>query len=136
MKDYGSTILAAEFDMRSEVIALGSNEFNIKLINLVSRDVCKVINVGQRFLVNNLRFYDRNSCVGFSCEKSIIFHRIESAKPLFTVRCSAIVSTYRTIESSLNTHVMIVLTLEKFEIWNLKDKVLIRFIEIDEAPQI
>lgn len=136
LRDYGSTILAAEFDMRSEVIALGSNEFAIKLINLVTKEVAKVINVGQRFLVNNLRFYDRNSCIGFSCEKSVIFHRIESAKPLFTIRCAAIVSTYRTIESSLNTHVMIVLTLEKFEIWNLKDKVLLRNIEIDEAPQI
>jgi hypothetical protein len=31
---------------------------------------------------------------------------------------------------------MIVHTTEKFEIWNLKDKVLIRNIEIDEAPKI
>ena len=31
---------------------------------------------------------------------------------------------------------MIVHTSEKFEIWNLKDKVLIRNIEIDEAPKI
>jgi hypothetical protein len=27
-------------------------------------------------------------------------------------------------------------TTEKFEIWNLKDKVLLRNIEIDEAPKI
>lgn len=95
-----------------------------------------MINVGQRFVISNIRFYDRNSCIGFSCEKSIIFHRIESSKPLFTIRCSGIVSTYRTIEATVNSHFMIVLTLEKFEVWNLKDKVLLRNIEIDEAPSI
>ncbi len=31
---------------------------------------------------------------------------------------------------------MVVHTSEKFEIWNLKDKVLIRNIDIDEAPTI
>lgn len=31
---------------------------------------------------------------------------------------------------------MIVHTSEKFEIWNLKDKVLVRNVEIDEAPGI
>lgn len=85
-----------------------------------------MINIGQKFIIKNLQYYDRNTCISYSYEKAISFHRIETTKNLFTIRCNATVLGYKILEVTLTSHIMIVHTSEKFEIWNLKDKILIR----------
>lgn len=136
IRDYGSAITTLQFDQKSEVLGIGSNEFTIKLLNLTTKDYYRVINIGQKFIIKNLQYYDRNTCIAYSYEKAISFHRIETTKNLFTIRSNATVFSYKVLEVSITSHLMIVHTSEKFEIWNLKDKALIRNIEIDEAPKI
>jgi hypothetical protein len=115
---------------------VGSSEFTIKLINLSSKGVLKVINIGQKFIIKNLAYYDRNTCICYSYERAITFHRIETAKQLFMIKTAALIVNFNILEVSLSNHLLIAHTTEKFEIWNLKDKVLLRNIEIDEAPKI
>ena len=74
---------------------MGSNEFTIKMINLLSKEVYKTINIGQKFIIKNLAYYDRNTCISYSYEKSVSFHRIETTKQLFTIRCNSMVVNYR-----------------------------------------
>jgi hypothetical protein len=64
--DYGSSITTVCFDQKSEVLGVGSSEFTIKLINLVTKNIHKVINIGQKFIIKNLCYYDRNTCIGYS----------------------------------------------------------------------
>jgi len=90
-----------------------------------------VINIGQKFIIKNLQYYDRNTCICYSYEKSVTCNRIETTKQLFTIRANAFIFSYKILEVSLTSHLMIIHTNEKFEIWNLKDKVLIRNIDID-----
>lgn len=52
------------------------------------------------------------------------------------IRTNALIVNYNILEVSLTSHLLIAHTTEKFEIWNLKDKILLRNIEIDEAPKI
>lgn len=47
-------------------MGVGSSEFTIKLINLVTKNIHKVINIGQKFIIKNLCYYDRNTCIGYS----------------------------------------------------------------------
>jgi hypothetical protein len=135
MADYGSSITTLCFDQKSEVLGVGSSEFTIKLINLVSKAVHKVINIGQKFIIKNLAYYDRNTCIGYSYERAITFHRIETAKQLFMIRTSALVVNFSLLEVSLASHLLIAHTAEKFEIWNVKDKVLLRNIELMRHPR-
>jgi len=43
---------------------------------MASKNIHKVINIGQKFIIKNLSYYDRNTCLGYSYERAITFHRI------------------------------------------------------------
>ena len=66
IKDYGSSITTVEFDQKSEILGIGSSEFAIKIFNLASKEFSKVINIGQKFIIKNIQYYDRNSCICYS----------------------------------------------------------------------
>ena len=114
MGDYGSSITTLAFDQKSEVLGVGSSEFTIKLINISSKNIHKVINIGQKFIIKNLSYYDRNTCIGYSYERAITFHRIESGKQLFQIKTSALIVNYNLLEISLSNHLLIAHTTEKF----------------------
>jgi hypothetical protein len=90
---------------------VGSSEFTIKLINISSKNIHKVINIGQKFIIKNLAYYDRNTCIGYSYERAITFHRIESGKQLFQIKTSALIVNYNLLEISLSNHLLIAHTL-------------------------
>jgi len=112
--DYGSSITTLCFDQKSEVLGVGSSEFTIKLINLSSKNIHKVINIGQKFIIKNLAYYDRNTCIGYSYERAITFHRIETAKQLFMIKTTAMIVNFNILEVSLTLHLLIAHTSEKF----------------------
>ena len=64
--DYGSAITTLAFDQKSQVLGVGSSEFTIKLINMSTKNIHKIINIGQKFIIKNLAYYDRNTCIGYS----------------------------------------------------------------------
>jgi hypothetical protein len=74
---------------------VGSNEFTVKLINLANKTVYKVINIGQKFIIKNLQYYDRNTCICYSYEKAVTCNRIETTKQLFTIRANAFIISYK-----------------------------------------
>ena len=92
--DYGSSITTLCFDQKSEVLGVGSSEFTIKLINIGSKNILKVINIGQKIIIKNLSYYDRNTCIGYSYERAITFHRIETTKQLFMIKTTALIVNY------------------------------------------
>jgi hypothetical protein len=95
-------------------LGVGSSEFTIKLINIASKTVHKVINIGQKFIIKNLAYYDRNTCIGYSYERAITFHRIETGKQLFMIKTSAMIVNYNILEVSLSSHLLIAHTVDKF----------------------
>lgn len=112
--DYGSAITTLCFDQKSEVLGVGSSEFTIKLINMATKNIHKTINIGQKFIIKNLAYYDRNTCIGYSYERAITFHRIETGKQLFMIKTSALVVDFSILEVSLSSHLLIAHTTEKF----------------------
>lgn len=81
---------------------------------MLNKEIYKVINIGQKFIIKNLQYYDRNTCISYSYEKAVSFHRIETTKNLFTIRANAMVLGYKILEISNTSHLMIVHTSEKF----------------------
>lgn len=61
---------------------------------MASKNIHKVINIGQKFIIKNLSYYDRNTCLGYSYERAITFHRIETTKQLFLIRTNALIVNY------------------------------------------
>ncbi len=95
-------------------MATGTVDVVIRIYHVANKEMTREILIGNKFSLAHLHFHDRSTAIGFSYDKQINFYRIDSQKPIFSLKCLNSIIVYHLVEMTANIQVLIAQTLTNF----------------------